>query len=102
MALDLLPQFAGYWEIIGGILLFVGLLSRPTALISTIVAIATYFYSAAPRGPWPIRNGGNEVLLYALVFAYIALQGGGVWSLDRMVQTTPPGKARKVRPATVG
>jgi putative oxidoreductase len=86
MALDLLPRFLGYWEIVGGILLFLGLLTRPAALISSVVAIAAYLYGAAPRGVWPVRNGGNEALLYALVFAYLARCGGGAWSLDRMVK----------------
>ena len=86
MALDVLPRFFGYWEIAGGILLFLGLLSRPAAAISSLVALAAYAYGAAPRGPWPIRNGGNEALLYALVFAYIAFGGAGAWSLDRWIR----------------
>ena len=86
MALDILPRFVGYWEIAGGTLLLVGLLTRPTATISSIAAIAAYLYGAAPRGPWPIRNGGNEVLLYAIVFAYVAVCGGGRWSLDALVR----------------
>jgi putative oxidoreductase len=85
MALDLLPRFGGYWEIVGGILLFLGLLTRPTAMISAIVAVSAYLYGAAPRGVWPIRNGGNEVLLYALVFAYIAVRGAGAWSLAKLL-----------------
>jgi putative oxidoreductase len=85
MALDLLPRFVGYWEIAGGILLFPGLLSRPAAAISGVVAAAAYFYEAAPRGVWPIRNGGNEVLLYALLFAYIVVRGAGKWSLDQVI-----------------
>ncbi len=86
MALDLMPQFVGYWAIVGGILLILGLFSRPAALISAAVAVFAYLYVAAPRGMWPIRNGGNEVLLYALVFTYVAVRGAGVWSLDRSVR----------------
>jgi putative oxidoreductase len=84
MALDLLPPFVGYWEIVGGILLMLGLFTKPTALISSIVAVAAYLYGAAPRGVWPIRNGGNEVILYAIVFGYLAASGAGVWSLDQV------------------
>jgi putative oxidoreductase len=102
MALDLLPQFAGYCEILGGMLLFVGLWSRPTALISSIVASAAYFSGAAPRGPWPIRNGGNEVLLYALVFAYIAVFGAGTWSLDELIGTLRVRHKGEAKPTTRG
>lgn len=87
IALDVLPRFAGCWEIVGGVLLFLGMFVRPVAIISTIVGFAAYFYGAAPRGVWPIRNGGNETLLYALLFAYIAVAGGGGWSLDRLIGT---------------
>jgi putative oxidoreductase len=98
MALDVMPRFVGYWELAAGILLLVGLLTRPTAMISSIVAIAAYLYGAAPRGWWPIRNGGNEVLLYAVVFAYLAVCGGGAWSLDVLVRNGPRSLAR-TRPA---
>jgi len=86
MALDVMPRFVGYWEIAGGILLVAGLWTRPAAMVSSIVAIAAYVYGAAPRGLWPIRNGGNEVLLYAIAFAYLAVCGGGAWSLDVLVR----------------
>jgi putative oxidoreductase len=89
MALDLLPRFLGYWEIVGGVLLFLGLLSRPAAMISSVVALAAYAYGAAPRGLWPIRNGGNEALLYTLVFAYIAFGSEAAWRLDRWIRTRP-------------
>lgn len=84
MPLDLLPPLVGYWEIIGGIVLMAGLLTRPAAMISSMIALAAYFYGAAPRGVWPIRNGGNEVLLYALVFGYLTASGAGAWSLDQV------------------
>jgi putative oxidoreductase len=92
MALDLLPRFVGYWEIVGGVLLFLGLLSRPAAMISSVVAVAAYVYGAAPRGLWPIRNGGNEALLYALVFAYIAFGSEASWRLDRWFRTRRRGR----------
>ena len=89
MALDLLPHFVGYWEIVGGILLFFGLFTRLAAIISSMVAIAAYIFEAAPRGWWPIRNGGNEVLLYGLMFAYLAAAGAGAWSLDQRARRSP-------------
>lgn len=96
MALDTLPRLLGYWEIAGGTLLLVGLLTRPTATVSSIVA-AAYFYGAASRGLWPIRNGGNEALLYGIVFAYVAVYGGGGWSLDVLARK-PSRSLAGVRP----
>jgi len=86
MALDRLTPVAGYWEIIGGALLLFGLLTRPAASVSFVVAIAAYIHGAAPQGVWPIRNGGNETLLYACVFLYLGATGAGIWSLDRVVE----------------
>ncbi len=82
MAVDGLPAVAGYLEIAGGMLLLLGLLTRPVALVLCAELLAAYFYSAVPRGLWPIRNGGNEVLLYFLAFLYFAAEGAGPWSLD--------------------
>jgi putative oxidoreductase len=84
MALDGLPSVFGGLEIIGGLLLFAGLATRPVALILCGELVAAYFYSAVPRGVWPIRNGGNETLVYLLVFLYLAVAGAGAWSLDRV------------------
>jgi putative oxidoreductase len=86
MPLDLLPRAIGYCEILAGSLLFIGLFARPAAFVSLLVAITSYFYVAAPRGPWPIRNGGNEVLLYAIVFLSITTWGAGLWSVDRLLE----------------
>jgi putative oxidoreductase len=86
MALDALPPIFGGLEILGGLLLFLGLFTRLTSLILCVELLAAYVYSAAPRGIWPIRNGGNEVLLYFLVFLYFAAAGGGAWSVDHLLQ----------------
>ena len=85
MALDGLPAMFGGLELVGGLLLLLGLLTRPVAAILCLELLAGYFYSAVPHGVWPIRNGGNEVLLYLLAFVYFAVAGGGVWSLDEMI-----------------
>jgi putative oxidoreductase len=87
MALDGLPPIFGGLEILGGVLLVLGLFTRPVALVLCAELLAAYFYSAVPRGVWPIRNGGNEVLLYLLAFLYFLAAGAGVWSLDHILQT---------------
>jgi putative oxidoreductase len=84
MALDGLPAVFGWLEIIGGLLLFAGVATRPVALVLSGELLAAYIYSAMPRGIWPIRNGGNETLVYLMVFLYFAAAGAGAWSLDRV------------------
>lgn len=85
MPLDTLPQFTGYIAIIGGALLLVGLLTRVSALVLSLQALAGYIFIAAPRGAVPLRAGANEVLLYFFVFLYFAVVGGGPWSLDHLI-----------------
>lgn len=82
MPLDGLPQFTGYIAIVGGALLFLGLLTQVAALVLALQSLAAFFIVAASRSPIPLRAGANEVLLYFLVFLYLAAVGGGFWSLD--------------------
>jgi len=77
---------AGVLELGGGFLLLLGLFTRPVAfLLSGLMAFA-YFIAHAPRGFWPLLNGGELAALYSFVFLYLAAAGGGPWSLDRVVR----------------
>ena len=82
LALDSLPDVTGYLELGAGVLLMLGLATRWAALAVAVEALLAYAIIAAPRTLWPIRNGGNEALLYAVVLGYVFLAGGGAWSLD--------------------
>jgi putative oxidoreductase len=50
-----------------------------------------YFMQHFPRGFWPIRNGGEVVVLYCFLFLYIAANGAGMWGVWRrpLPPTTP-------------
>jgi putative oxidoreductase len=82
LALDGLPDVSGYLELGAGVLLVLGLATRWAALAVAVEALLAYVIIAAPRTLWPIRNGGNEALLYVVVLGYLFLAGGGAWSLD--------------------
>ena len=83
-----LMGIAGVLEFFGGLLLAFGLLTRPIAfLLSGEMAVA-YFIAHAPKGFWPLQNGGDLAVLYSFVFLYMALAGGGAWSLDRLLFDT--------------
>ncbi len=86
MALDSLPHAAVVLEIAGALLLFLGLFTRPIALILAAEMAVAYFYAAAPRSVWPIRNGGEEVVIYFFVLLLFASAGAGTWSLDELIQ----------------
>ena len=81
--------FAGFIEIVGSLLLLVGLFTRPVAFIMSGEMAVAYFMSHAPRGFFPILNGGELAVLYCFVFLFFAIAGGGSWSVDRrMMKTT--------------
>ena len=76
------PGIAGILELVGGILMVVGLFTRSAAFIlSGLMAVANYM-AHAPKGFYPILNAGELAALYCFVFLYIAAAGPGPWSLD--------------------
>jgi putative oxidoreductase len=81
------PGLAGILEVVGGLLIVFGLFTRPVAfLLSGQMAVA-YFMAHAPRGFFPLQNGGNGgelAILYCFVFLYFFVVGAGVWSLDQL------------------
>jgi len=95
------PSFTMYWfagaiELVGGILLTLGLVSRLSALIMAGEMAFAYFLSHAPRSFYPILNGGDSSILYCFVFVYIAFAGPGPWSVDALMKAS---RTRKVQPA---
>jgi len=77
-----LPFIAGVLETFGGLLLLLGLFTRPTAfLLSGEMAVA-YFHSHAPQGFWPVLNMGTDAALYAFLWLYLSAAGPGPWSID--------------------
>ncbi|MNR78797.1 hypothetical protein D3C72_94960 [compost metagenome] len=74
--------FAGAVEFFGGILIALGLATRPASALLCLVMLAAYFVGHAGQNPWPILNKGELALLYALIFAFFAANGAGRWSLD--------------------
>lgn len=74
---------AGLMELVGGVLLIVGFLTRPVAAVLMIEMVVAYVIGhQIPQGGWPIQNDGEEALLYALIFAFLAGHGAGPASVD--------------------
>ena len=72
---------AGPIELIGGILIMIGLLTSLAAFISSGLMAAAYFMAHQASGLLPIQNHGELAALYAFVLLYIAARGDGIWSV---------------------
>jgi putative oxidoreductase len=82
--LSSLLGMAGLLELVGGLLLFLGVFTRPVAfLLSGEMAVA-YFMAHASRNFWPILNGGEVAVLFCFVWLFLAAAGPGPWSLDAL------------------
>jgi putative oxidoreductase len=77
---------AGALETVGGVLIILGLATSAVAFILCGEMAVAYFRQHAPRGPWPIVNGGELAVLYCFLFLLLFTAGGGPWSLDRIVR----------------
>ena len=75
---------AGLFELVGGILLVIGLFTRPVAFILSGTMAVAYFYAHFPKGFFPLLNGGELAALYCFVFLFVAAAGGGAWSVDEL------------------
>lgn len=73
---------AGLIETFGGLLIVLGLFTRPAAFLSSGLMAAAYFIGHAGGGFWPSANGGEAAILYCFVFLYIFVAGPGAWALD--------------------
>ena len=74
---------AGILECFAGLLLLLGLFTRPIAFVLAGEMATAYFTAHAPRGFWPILNKGELAVLYCFVFLYFAVVGGGAWSVEQ-------------------
>ena len=79
------PEFmvAGAIEIIGGVLLLLGLFARFAAFIMAGEMAVAYWTMHVPHGGlFPLVNFGESAILFCFVFLYIVFAGPGPWSLD--------------------
>ncbi|HKQ07022.1 MAG TPA: DoxX family protein [Blastocatellia bacterium] len=84
----------GVLEFFGGILIMLGLFTRPVAFILSGMMAVAYWQFHAPLGGWPLQNQGMPAVLFCFIFLYMAMQGAGDWGLDALL--------RRKRAATTG
>ena len=85
----------GVLEFFGGILIMLGLFTRPVAFILSGMMAVAYWQFHAPNGAWPLQNQGMPAVLFCFIFLYMAARGGGDWSLDALIRRKR-GKPRDV------
>ena len=78
--------FAGIIEVFGGLAITLGLFTSVVAFIASGELAVAYFQAHAPRGFWPVANGGELAAIFCFVFLYLAATGAGKWSLDSLTR----------------
>jgi putative oxidoreductase len=75
---------AGILEIVGSVLILLGLFTRPAAFILSGEMAVAYFTVHARQGHFfvPALNKGEEAVLYCFIFLFLSLAGAGAWSID--------------------
>lgn len=82
LALNNPAAFAGLVELIAGLLITLGLFTRPAAFIASGTMATAYWLAHAPQSFFPVNNGGDAAILFCFVFLYFLFAGPGAWSID--------------------
>lgn len=77
---------AGPIELIGGVLIMIGLFTHWAAFLASGLMAFAYWIGHGTNALLPIQNNGELAALYCFLFLFIATQGGGNWSIDRARQ----------------
>lgn len=89
VALVSLMGFGGVVELVGGLLISLGLFTRLAAFLASGQMAVAYLMAHLPQGPVPLLNKGELALVYCFLFLFIVAQGAGIWSLDAQRQKRP-------------
>jgi putative oxidoreductase len=82
---------AGTLETFGGILILIGLLTRPVSFVLAGEMAVAYFQGHYPRSFFPSVNMGTPAILYCFIFLYLVFAGAGPWSVDAMIARSKRG-----------
>jgi putative oxidoreductase len=76
---------AGVLETFGGLLILIGLFTRPVSFVLAGEMAVAYFQGHYPQSFWPTTNMGTPAILYCFIFLYFVFAGAGTWSVDAMI-----------------
>ena len=77
----------GVLEFVGGLLILLGLFTRPVAFVLSGEMAVAYWQFHAPHGTWPLQNQGIPAVLLCFIFLFMAAYGGGDYSLDAVLRS---------------
>jgi putative oxidoreductase len=80
--LGFLSIAAGSIELIGGVLIILGLTTRGAAFLCSGTMAVAYWLVHGTKSFYPLVNGGELAALYCFIFLFIACKGSGIWSMD--------------------
>ena len=92
--------WAGLIQVVCGLLVLTGLLTRPAAILASGSMAYAYFTVHQPQALLPSQNGGASAALYCWSFLAIAVIGAGPWSLDALFRRSPAEQSTTPAPAT--
>ena len=78
-------MFAGWVELVGGLLIALGLVTRPAAFLCSGLMAVAYFMAHAPGGWHPVINKGELAVVYCFLFLFMFFYGPGRFSLDALI-----------------
>lgn len=73
---------AGGIELVGGVLILIGLYTRQVAFLCSGLMAAAYWMAHGTKALFPLENGGELAILYCFVFLFLSAHGSGIWSVD--------------------
>ena len=92
--LNSMAGYAGFVELACGLLIAIGLFTRPAAFLASGTMAVAYWYQHFPGNFFPVNNGGDAAILFCFVFLYLVFAGPGPLSVD----AARAGRAEKVPP----
>jgi putative oxidoreductase len=78
--------YAGIIELVCGLMIAIGLFTRPAAFLASGTMAVAYFMAHAPQNFFPVNNMGDAAILYCFIFLYFVFAGAGPLSLDAMMR----------------
>lgn len=80
-----LMMVGGMIELLCGLAIAIGLLTRPAAFMASGMMAVAYFMAHAPQGLWPIVNKGELAIVYCFIFLYVVFRGSGPLGVDDLI-----------------
>jgi putative oxidoreductase len=78
-------------ETLCGLVILLGLVTKPAAFIASGEMAVAYFYAHQNQALWPIENNGERAVLFCFAFLYVAARGPGIWAIDNMRRSSAKG-----------